>query len=136
MYNEYLDEYKRTTEYVRKRGGRLSDSKPSNIYGFQSDFNTALEEYKYKKRGAASLARRLAKEELYINSWERATKLAEAHVRKYGGKVTLHLIQSYRMETVKGPNIVDDIRDEIKSLKKRGVESTSLLISQEYFGSI
>lgn len=131
-YAEYLKQYERTKKYVKSHGGKVRDITPSSLRDFKIDFITASYE---SKRGAFEIAKKMAKEELYLNSWKRSLALAKAHVRKYGGVLNLNLIQSYRMQAVRGNNIVNDIRLRREQLKSSEEDvNIELTISQEFFG--
>ena len=132
-YTEYLKQYERTKKYVKSHGGKVRDIAPSSLRDFKIDFITASYE---SKRGGFEIAKKMAKEELYQDSWKRSTALSKAHVKLYGGTLNLNLIQSYRMNAVRGKNVLDEIRSRREQLKRNNEDiNINLIISQEFFGS-
>ena len=143
-YKEYLNQYKKTKKYVKSRGGKLrmvnTDGKlkevePSSRHDFLTDFISVANDN--PKLSGKQIAQKMAKAELYELSWKNAEKLAESHVKEFGGKVSANLIYRYQMGAVKGENIWDKIkqRREQHDKEKINTYNSNKLIGQEFFGS-
>lgn len=132
-YNEYKEQYKRTTKYVKSRKGKLRDTTPLTRKEFEIDFRSMVTDN--PKKSGTQIAKMMAKQELYTTSWSQAERLAKAHAAEFGGDVNLALIQQYRMESRQ------EIFGTIKQLRHRmsaeGFDSGAirLIVAQEFFGS-
>lgn len=145
-YKIYLEKYNSTTAYIKKRGGAVRPlKKPLNYYMFNVDFIS--EQIDNPGKDKKHLALSMAKNDAYTNSWKRAEKLAEAHVAKFGGKVSMNLIHRYQLDVVKPEydekgnvisySVVLDIERRREELKKLGISKSDIMytVGQEFFGS-
>lgn len=132
-YNEYKDQYKRTTKYIKSKGGTPRGLAMLSRTEFEMDFKS--EALDNPKKSGVQIAKSMAKEELFPKSFKQAQKYAEAHVREFGGTVNAHLIAQYRLETNKAifPEI-ESRRSELFTKGKSKAE-VALIISQEFYGS-
>lgn len=132
-YDEYREQYKRTTKYVKSRKGKLRDTTPLTRKEFEIDFRSMVTDN--PKKSGTQIAKMMAKQELYTTSWSQAERIAKAHTAEFGGDVNLALIQQYRMESRQ--EIFDTIRQLRSRMSAEGFDSgaITLIVAQEFFGS-
>lgn len=134
-YDEYLKQRKASMKYIKSRKGTIPEFGKEAIS--KSDFKLDLISMKTDspKDSYIKLARKYAKEQLYEYSFKQAERFAEAHVKAFGGEVTVNFIQSYRMQA-RG-DIFTLIKEVHNKGKQQGLSSyaVNLLIGQEFFGS-
>lgn len=132
-YREYLKQYNKSTKYIKSRKGALRGLTPSSRNEFKVDFIS--ETYDNPKLSGKQIAQRMAKSEVYPQTWKQATVHAEAHARETGEQVTLDLINRYRTQSES--TITDMVRARRAELKLQGYSSSdiNLMIGQEFYGS-
>lgn len=137
-YNEYQKQYERSTKYVKSRGGKnIRSGDMASYKDFKIDFLSEIEDN--PKLSGKQIAKKMAKDELYKVSWKQAEKQAKIHVEQFGGKLSLNLIQKYRIEAFKAgeQSIWTLIKKRRQELKAEGYSSyrSDIIIGQEFFGS-
>ena len=132
-YQEYKDQYKRTTKYIKSRGGEPRELSMLSRAEFEMDFRSEVLDN--PKKSGTQIAKSMAKEELFTKSFRQAQKYAEAHVKEFGGSVNAQLIAQYRLEKNKDIfPIIESRRSELFSKGKTKAD-VALIISQEFYGS-
>lgn len=134
-YKEYKEQYARSTKYVKSRRGITRGLPPLSRKEFEMDFKSAIRDKDNSKKSGAQIARGMAKQEVFTMSFKQAKAASEAHIQRFGGKLTPELITKYRLEQVK--DIFPLISTRGKELKKLGNDNATiaLIIGQEFFGS-
>lgn len=132
-YNEYKQQFERSTKYVKSRKGATRGLTMSSKSEFKMDLLS--EHYDNPKLSGTQIAKKIAKSEVFAVSHKQALKSAEAHVSEFGGKVTMDLISKYRTQSIS--DIFDLTEAKRIELKRQGKTSSeiALLIGQEFFGS-
>lgn len=134
-YSAYLKQRAKTMKYIKSRKGIIPSfgTDPVSKRDFELDLKAAKLEN--PKESYVAIAKKYAKEQLYEYSFKESTRRAEAHAARYGEKVSINLIQKYRMQSER--QIFDDIQATWSSLKAKGFKNDAiqLFISQEFFGS-
>lgn len=132
-YREYARQFEKSVKYIKSRKGSTRGLKPLSRRDFQYDFISQT--YDNPNLSGAQIARKMAKQEVFPQSWKQAEKHAEAHVAKFGGKVDIGLITKYRIQS---EDRIFELQEERRvELKQKGFSSNeiALLISQEFYGS-
>lgn len=134
-YNDYKKQFNASVKNAKSRGGSTRGIKPLSRAEFGIDFTS--EAFDNPKLSGKQLAQKMAKHDVYKVSGKQARAFAEAHIKKYGGELTPQLIMQYRLETVSGNNIFEEIKLTSKILKDSGLSSynVNILIGQQFFGS-
>lgn len=134
-YSAYLKQRAKTMKYIKSRNGIIPSfgKDPVSKRDFELDLKAAKLEN--PKESYVAIAKKYAKEQLYEYSFKESTRRAEAHALRYGEKVSINLIQKYRMQSER--QIFDDIQTTWSTLKAKGFKNDAiqLFISQEFFGS-
>lgn len=132
-YNEYKQQFERSTKYVKSRKGITRGLAMSSKAEFRMDLMS--EHYDNPRLSGTQIAKKIAKSEVFAVSYKQAMKSAEAHVGEFGGKITTDLISKYRTQAIS--DIFDLTEAKRIELKKQGKTSSEIafLIGQEFFGS-
>lgn len=132
-YREYRRQYDKSVKYVKSRKGVVRGLEPLSRQEFKVDFIS--ETFDNPKLSGNQIAQRMAKAEVYPQSWKQATVHAEAHARETGEKVTMDLINRYRVQSE--ATITDMVRARRAELKLEGYSANeiNMLIGQEFYGS-
>lgn len=133
-YREYKKQFERSTKYSKSRGGTTRGLTPLTRAEFQMDFIS--ETFDNPKLSGKQVAQRMAKQEVFPQSYAQATRHAEAHVREFGGKLTPDLISKYRIQSEN--KVFEAISNRRYELQTKGLSASEikLTIGQEFYGSV
>lgn len=141
MYTEYILQFEASKKYAKSRGGKVrtlpdgSEFTHSTFSEFKIDLISAMEDN--PRKGPKSLAKQLAKDEVYETSSAQAKKLAEIHEKVFGEKASLSVITKYRIGVDTG--LWEKINQARRELKEQdptlSAYKINLIIGQEFFGS-
>lgn len=134
-YNAYLDQFRRSENYVRRMGGVTRGFKPLSREYFKTDFLTEVSSLKNAgKIGGKAIAQAMAKQEVYPLTYKQAVATSKAHARKYGGN-PYDYVNYYR--TGAEQTIFDDIRRRRRELKNENLSNHDIevKIGEEFYGS-
>ncbi len=145
-YDEYKKQRAKSEKFIKSRKGKVrtyvssGEEKAievSSFRDFKADFNSYMRDN--PKLSGKQIARKMAKNEVFKLSYDQAEKLAEAHVKQFGGKASLGLINKYRSYSSGSTGIFSATELRRAELEKAypGYSTYQLnkLIGQEFFGS-
>lgn len=132
-YREYRKQFDKSTKYAKSRHGATRGLSPLSRTEFKYDFISTVNDN--PKLSGKQIAQKMAKEEVFPQTYKQAIKHAEAHVQEFGGNVTIALINKYRIQSE--DRIFDIMAARRQQLKAEGYRATdiAMIISQEFYGS-
>ena len=132
-YREYLNQRERTAKYIKSRGGQIRSTKPLSRSDFEVDFKSEVEDN--PKKTAKNIAKKMAKDDLFILTHRQSEKLSEAHVKEFGGKSNISFIMKYRLGLITDSwDVIESRRQELFS-EGYNTYRANITIGQEFFGS-
>lgn len=132
-YKQYLEQRVRSEKYIKSRGGSVRGIDKLTRAEFEMDFISMAADY--PKMGGTTLAKKMAKQEMFQKSWAQTESIATAHEGHFGTALTFHEKMAYRIGA--RTDLWDAIAIERYNLKSKGFKNSaiSLLIGQQFFGS-
>lgn len=135
LYKTYLRQRESSKRYIEKHGGEMRETDISSKSDFITDLKSARADD--RKASYSNLAKKLARDEVYISSTAKATASARAHAQMYGVEYSPGLVQAYRMNVeYQGETIWDNISEAYRNLRDQGLKSKVAreIIANEFFG--
>jgi hypothetical protein len=133
-YRAYNKQFDTTTKYIKSRKGQPQVTQKVKFEVFKEYFLTLHAEN--PSQSGMSIAKDLAKDQLYAISYKQARSLARAHVKQFGGESSINLEQMYRVNSsnLGDKNILKLVASERATLAGSETQK-NIYIGQKYFGS-
>lgn len=131
MYEAYIKAYNKSAKFAKSRGA--TPRFDALTYAeFKVDYQTARSE---STKSGLDIVKDLAKSSVYSVSSKQAKSLAEAHIKEFGGNMSIQLQNQYRLGG--GNALLTKLSLRRLELKDDGYTSYAInkIISQEFFGS-
>lgn len=134
-YKAYVAQYKGTTEYARRLGGTIRDSKMYTRDKFKYFF--LREVSSGTKVGGKKIAQTMAKDQLYLLSHRQAETRARAVADYRGTKFSLHSVMMQRLMIDPSQDFWGAVRGRRAEYRELGYASSEIIMAlgQDFFGS-
>lgn len=131
-FREYSKQFDTTKKYVKSRGGKVRDIEPLSRAEFEIDFRSELEDNPGKS--GSQIAKKMAKDDLYLHSYKTAKSLAKAEAAREGKPLRGQDIENIRLGKT---NVWSEIATTNQELKNAGFsgKERSIIIGQQFYGS-
>lgn len=132
-YKQYLEQRAKTEKYVASRGGSARGIDVLTKAEFEMDFRSAAADD--PTIGGTTLAKKMAKQEVFQRSWRQTESIAEAHKGYFGNQLSFEEKMAYRIGAKQ--ELWDAISLERSGLRSQGYTNSAIkiMIGQQFFGS-
>lgn len=134
-YKAYVAQYKGTTQYAKRLGGTLRESKMYTRDKFRYLFLTEIDNG--TKLVGKKLAQTMAKDQLYLLSHRQAETRAKAVSKYRGTKFSLNAIMMQRLMADPSEDLWSAVREREAEYKEFGFSllQVDMFIGQDFFSS-